>query len=114
MAKETYVYHIIREEDWNKSSLLGFYSPTSLKEEGFIHFSYAKQIPGVVQRFYQNIERLLILKIDTRKLNAKLFDDYVEGVDVFPHLYGELNLDAVAGSYSLKMNEDNQVFWIEE
>ncbi len=40
---------------------------------------------------------LLLLKIDPNKLKAPLKLEEGQPGELFPHLYGELNLDAVVG-----------------
>ncbi|MAF78053.1 MAG: hypothetical protein CME63_08920 [Halobacteriovoraceae bacterium] len=104
------IYHIIKAQDWKEAQKVGTYAPESLKNEGFIHFSKADQILGVANSFYKNQNDLLILRVDPDKLKAELkieppLEAPMSGV-LFPHLYGELNLDAVEGSVNFTMNED--------
>lgn len=89
-----HLYHLIGEKDWAALQGQKAYSPQSLTEEGFIHFSLLNQLPGVVKRFYSQRTDLLVLKIDPQKLQSELRFDPADG-DKFPHLYGPLNLDAV-------------------
>lgn len=91
---EGYVYHLIGESDWAALRGQKWYSPQSLSDEGFIHFSLLNQLPGVVKRFYSERHDLLVLKIDTKKLQSELRFEVADD-DEFPHLYGPLNLDAV-------------------
>jgi len=85
------IYHLVEESIWNlvKTS----YAPESLKHEGFIHFSTAEQVDRTYQRFYQG-KSMFLLNVDESKLNAELKFEAADG-ELFPHLYGELNLDAI-------------------
>tara|TARA_R110002049_G_scaffold31318_6_gene106262 strand:- start:550 stop:834 length:285 start_codon:yes stop_codon:yes gene_type:complete len=85
------IYHLVQKEIWKNVSTE--YSPTSLKDEGFIHFSTHEQVKGTYQRFYADQE-MLLLEIDEKKLKAELKFEEADGM-LFPHLYGSLNLDAV-------------------
>lgn len=85
------IYHLVNPDIWNKVE--NEYAPTSLEHEGFIHFSTKDQVKRTYQRFYQN-QKMLLLNVDENKLKAKLLYESADG-ELFPHLYGALNLDAV-------------------
>ena len=111
---EEYIYHVISQEDWNQVVNSKNYAPPSLNHEGFIHFSFADQIPGVIDRYYRDQKNLLVLKINKQKLLSRLVVEDLAGTGSYPHLYGELNLDAVVANYPLLWNEKNQIYWIED
>ena len=111
--KKEFIYHVISQIDWNKISASEFYDPDSLTSEGFIHFSYKHQIPGVIERYYQNQTGLLVMKVDINKLKSKLEIEHVPETGFFPHLYGSLNMDAVIGVYAILVDEEKIVFWSE-
>ena len=90
------IYHVIRKADWEKALLLGRYEADSLHTEGFIHNSTAGQVAGVLDRYYRDEKDLLLLHIDETKLTAPLRYELAPSVnEMFPHLFGPLNLDAV-------------------
>jgi uncharacterized protein (DUF952 family) len=83
---------------WETAAKQGFYETDSLKEEGFIHLSKQEQVKGVLQRYYKDQKDLLLLHIDENKLTAELKYELAPSVnELFPHLFGRLNLDAVTG-----------------
>ncbi|MDO9086005.1 MAG: DUF952 domain-containing protein [Anaerolineaceae bacterium] len=106
-----FIYHVILQNDWEQVCDNDHYSPGSLAEEGFIHFSFEDQIPGVIERYYQNQESLLILKIDINKLKSKLKLESVAGYGEFPHLFGKLNLDSVTDIYKILRDDSNELIW---
>lgn len=108
-----FIYHLITNSEWEKISQNEYYSPESLDTEGFIHFSQKNQIPDVIERYYKNIQDLMILKIDINKLESKLLYEQVIDHGIFPHLYGRLNLNAVIGVYSITVDNNNQFLWSE-
>jgi uncharacterized protein (DUF952 family) len=68
----------------------------SLAEVGFIHCSYAHQVPRVADALYRGASGLVLLVIDPDRLAAELREEDLDGHgEVFPHLYGPLNQDAV-------------------
>ena len=90
-----FIYHIVLPEVWDRFKSRPSYQPESLATEGFIHCSYPGQLEGVLKRYYRGVEKVLILKIDTEKLLAKLVKEASTGGEMYPHLYGRLNHNAV-------------------
>ena len=90
------IYHVVTLSDWQKALQQGFYEAASLATEGFIHTSKEEQVKGVLQRYYKDQTGLLLLHIDENKLTAPLKYELAPSVnEEFPHIYGQLNLDAV-------------------
>lgn len=94
MTAAQVIVHICPRQDWLAAQASGVYRTPSLESVGFIHCSRAEQAPGVLQRFFAGAGDLLLLWIDPQRLRAELRWETADG-DLFPHLYGELNLDAV-------------------
>jgi len=96
------IYHVVTTPKWQLALQQGFYAADSLATEGFIHASNEAQLKGVLERYYQNVPDLLLLHIDETKLTAKLKYELAPSVnEVFPHIYGRLNLDAVVKTIPL-------------
>lgn len=93
------ITHITALDRWREAAAAGSYRADSLDSEGFIHFSLPAQVEATANRFYRGAADLVLLIVETDKLTARLVFEppghpTVEG-EVFPHLYGELNADAV-------------------
>ena len=90
------IYHVVTEANWQNALQKGFYEAESLAKEGFIHTSKAEQVAGVLDRYYKNQSNLFLLHIDETKLTAPLKYELAPSVnEEFPHIFGQLNLDAV-------------------
>ena len=99
------IYHITTPAAWNKARQDDHYLPEGFKQEGFIHCSKMEQIVGVGERYYAGQTGLLILGINPDKLRSKLvFENLIGGDDLFPHIYGPLNLDAVESTAEFGQN----------
>ncbi len=86
------------------------YLPKSLSQEGFIHFSNKEQLLQTAHRYFLDEKDLWVLAVDVDKLNAKLvYEDLLGRGEVFPHLYGPLNLSAVYAINKLKKEDDRFV-----
>jgi uncharacterized protein (DUF952 family) len=89
------ILHITQRQQWEKAQAIGFYQCESLESEGFIHCSTPQQVIRVANAFFAGQPGLVLLCIDSDRLQAELRYDEVEEGESFPHLYGSLNLDAV-------------------
>lgn len=98
------IYHMTKRADWENAQHSGEYHAESLTTQGFIHFSTKDQIVKVANAIYQGQTGLVILCVEESKLNADLRYEppdtnipaqHYTG-EVFPHLYGVLNVDAVS------------------
>ncbi len=90
-----FIYHIVLPEVWKEFKGRPSYQAESLATEGFIHCSYENQVGAVLKRYYSNAGKVLILKLDTEKLRSKLIEEPSTNGEVYPHLYGRLNHNAV-------------------
>lgn len=102
------VLHILKKEDWEAAKASGEYR-ANIEQDGYIHCSTDAQIQRTANKFYHGQHGLLLLVIAPERLRAPLkFEpagnwllenpgrphaDYVG--EMFPHLYGTLNPDAV-------------------
>mgnify|MGYP005861374609 CR=1 FL=1 len=95
----SFILHITTRADWEHAQPQGDYAAPSLAEEGFIHCSTLEQVAGSANRYYAGREDVLLLLIDPMKLTAPLRYEPPKRADradqLFPHIYGRLNLDAV-------------------
>jgi uncharacterized protein (DUF952 family) len=88
------IYHITLPERWAAAQQSGQYTADSLDTEGFIHCSEAGQVERSLNRFYRGVPRVHVLAIDPDRLASRLEYEPAHG-ELFPHIYGPLNLDAV-------------------
>lgn len=91
------IYHIVLPETWANFSKEDYYEAESLTTEGFIHCSFDNQIDGVLQRYYQGVEKILILTIDSDKLTSELINEPSTANEIYPHIYGKINKDSIIG-----------------
>jgi uncharacterized protein (DUF952 family) len=111
------IFHILTRADWRDALQRGRYEPPSLRAEGFIHASTSEQALETANRFFRGAPDLLLLSIDTARLTAELrFEPPIHPGDaraaqLFPHIYGPLNLDAVMGAAEFPCNADGTFLW---
>ena len=98
------ILHITSRAEWADAQARGEYIAPSLNAEGFIHCSTEKQVLHVANAFYRGRNDLVLLLIDESKLKPELKWEAPAGPpapgisesDSFPHIYGAINLSAVA------------------
>lgn len=97
------ILHIVERDRVPES---GFYRAESLDTEGFIHCSTRDQVVWVANQFYRGKTSLVLLVIDPDRVHAEIKYETVEGVGDFPHIYGELNADAIVQAIGFPPNSD--------
>jgi uncharacterized protein (DUF952 family) len=109
------IYHITSRSAWSAARQHGEYRAESLETEGFIHCSTNTQVLPVVEKFYMGQHNLLLLVIDPSLVSSDLKWEPPSGGtpppgvpadELFPHVYGPINLDAVVKAVDLTSNPD--------
>jgi Uncharacterized protein conserved in bacteria len=92
-----FILHLTSRAAWSAAQAHGQYSADSLAGQGFIHCSKVDQILRVADSFYNGQSGLVLLLIDPKLLKSEL--RWEPGTDLaselFPHIYGPINLEAV-------------------
>lgn len=99
----TWLYHLALRGEWQAARTAGTYRRSTrglaLEQVGFIHASYAHQVPATFERFYRDAGAVVLLAIDPNRLKqagvAVRPEPAPESGELFPHLYGALPLEAV-------------------
>ena len=90
------IYHVTTAREWNAAKQKGFYETASLASEGFIHCSEEHQVGNVLEKYFAGKADLVKLVIDTDKLTSRYVQEWSPSIqDIFPHIYGAVNSDAV-------------------
>ena len=78
------------------------------RSDGFIHFSTAAQAAETAARHFAGRADLVLVAVDAAALGDALRHEPSRGGALFPHLYGELPLDAVAWAEPLPLRADGR------
>ena len=101
-----FIFKIIDKDEWNKAKKKGIYSGSSTDiKDGYIHFSEKEQIQETLKKHYPKQENLILLKVQTLKLEHLLWEQASNG-DMYPHLYSPLDVNTVVDEFELSLNED--------
>ena len=101
------IYHLTSREAWAAAQAAGEYEAPSLADEGFIHCSADEaQTLRVAARLYAGASGLLVLDVDTGALRAEVKREPSRSGEIYPHIYGKMNLDAVVRVRDLALDAD--------
>jgi uncharacterized protein (DUF952 family) len=95
-AKPRYAFHYTPVDYFEKYMPGEDYTPAGFAQEGFIHCTDgAENMLKVVNRIYKDDPRdFLVLYIDKTRVKSPI--KYEDREEIYPHIYGPLNVDAIA------------------
>jgi|GEM_PF-708725 len=95
-ARPGEILRITTRPEWEKARADGAYRGDTLATEGFIHCATPKQLPWVVETFYQGRTGLVVLRIEPGKLTSPLkWESPPDSKEEYPHVYGPIDVRAV-------------------
>jgi uncharacterized protein (DUF952 family) len=100
------ILHITQKQQWEQAKLNGSYRGDTLDSEGFIHCSTLEQVIKVANSFFYNQKGLVLLCIESDKVQPEIRYESVENEGTFPHIYGALNIDSVFQVVGFEPDED--------
>ena len=106
-----FVYKICTKAEWLEAKGNGKFngSKKDLKD-GYIHFSDKEQLDVTLSKFFLFEKNLIILKVDTLKLDHLIYEQASDGI-MFPHLYSPLDISNVVDEYEIIQNNNQPNTW---
>ena len=84
----------------------GDWEPPSLASEGFVHLSFAHQVPGTLEVHYADTARMILVDVERASLEPDLRLEPSRGGALFPHLYRPLRRREVRRWWELERGPD--------
>ena len=101
------IYKICPASAWREAERQGVYRGSADDvRDGFIHFSTASQVAGTAKKHFFGQTGLFLIEVDADVLGKALRWETSRNDELFPHLYGELDLGAVTGVLSMLAQSD--------
>lgn len=101
------IFHITKRVEWERAEREGVYRIPTLASEGFIHCSRSEQVVRVANTLFRGQTGLVLLEIDTGRVGAEIrYENCEGGQEVFPHIYGALDLSSVVRVAAFEPGED--------
>lgn len=103
------IYKICPASLWREAEAAGVFrgSPVDLRD-GFIHFSTAALVAETAAKHFAGASDLVLLQVDAGRLGDRVKWEPSRGGALFPHLYGALDLAAVAWVAPLPLGPDGR------
>lgn len=103
------IYKICPRALWREAEEAGRFTGAPVDHaDGFIHFSTADQVAETASRHFAGVPNLVLVGIDADALGDALRYEPSRGGALFPHLYGDLRLDAVRSVTDLPIGPDGR------
>jgi len=101
------IYKICPASAWREAERQGVYRGNADDiSDGFIHFSTSPQVTETARKHFAGQTGLFLIAVDAEALGAALRWEPSRNDELFPHLYGELDLGAVTGIYDMRARSD--------
>ena len=102
------IYKISPASAWREAERQGVYKGSADDaRDGFIHFSTASQVAETARKHYFGQTGLFLIAVDADALGENLRWERSRNDELFPHLYGELDLRAVVAiHYNMRARSD--------
>lgn len=104
-----HLYHLCLRPAWQAAQATGAYDGgRGSGPDGFIHLSTAEQVAESAALHFAGVADLVLLTVDGAGLPPELRWEASRGGALFPHLYGDLPLNAVLAVDPLPLDAEGK------
>jgi uncharacterized protein (DUF952 family) len=103
-SKVPVLYKIMSKQEWETAQVQGIYEGSEVdRTDGFIHLSAAHQVRATAQKHFSGKADLVLISVREKNLVHNLKWEVSRGGDLFPHIYGPLQLSAISEVIALPL-----------
>lgn len=103
----TLIYKLLDAPSWMAAQAAGVFKGSAVDaRDGFIHFSDAAQAQETARLHFKGACDLVLLSVESTRFGEALKWEASRGGALFPHLYGDLPVDAVIEARALELDAD--------
>ncbi|MBU9711502.1 DUF952 domain-containing protein [Evansella tamaricis] len=100
------IFHLLTKSEWEKAQREGVYWPESLDIEGYIDCFTKEQLIKEGKDVLPGVEKVILLEIYSNDLESLVvLEDTTESGNLYPHVYGHINLSAIKGVHEIKRSQ---------
>ena len=100
------IFKVVSNSEWMKAELDGEFRGASIDlQDGYIHFSTADQVEETLKRHFAGQADLILVSVDSDSLTDLRWEPSRNG-ELFPHLYGNLELSSVISTWELPIGKN--------
>lgn len=101
------LYKVLSADAWQQAELDGMFRGVGIDlEDGFIHLSARDQVKEMVAKYFANQDDLVLVSLDEDRLGDSLRWEASPNGVLFPHVHGDIPLQAVESVDPLPIGED--------
>ena len=101
------IYKICAASAWREAERQGvFRGSADDARDGFIHFSIASQVAETARKHFFGQTGLFLIAVNADALDESLRWERSRNDELFPHLYGELDIGMVTAVLSMHARSD--------
>jgi uncharacterized protein (DUF952 family) len=106
---DLFAYKILTKDQYDQLKTDGTFkgAPVDL-QDGYIHMSTREQAAETAAKHFAGQDNLVMLMIDLAPFGEAVKWEESRGGALFPHLYADLPLSAVAGKVVLRLDEQGR------
>lgn len=106
---ELFAYKILTSDQYDQLKAEGTFkgAPVDLAD-GYIHLSTREQAAETAAKHFAGQDNLVMVMVDLAPFGEAIKWEVSRGGALFPHLYADLPLSAVAGKVVLRLDEQGQ------
>lgn len=90
------IFHLATPSEWDDAQATGRIAPASLASEGFVHCSTEGQVAATIERHFDGVDELVLLRLHPDGLADALRWEESRPGEAFPHVYRAIDLAEVA------------------
>lgn len=104
---DLFAFKLLRPEEWTTWRESGTFtgSPVDLAD-GYIHLSAREQVRETAAKWFADVDPAILVMVDLPPLGDTVKWEPSRGGALFPHVYGTIPSDAVAGHSKLRLGSD--------
>ena len=106
---DLFAYKILTKDQYDQLKTDGTFkgAPVDL-QDGYIHMSTREQAAETAAKHFAGQDHLVMVMVDLAPLREAIKWEESRGGALFPHLYADLPLSAVAGKVILRLDEQGK------
>lgn len=104
-----HIYILVRPNTWETATRARLFYEVSLSSEGFIHACEWRQLNRVANAYFRDADTLVLAAINPARVKPPIrWEESRSTGDIYPHIYGPLNMDAVTPVQLLEREPDGR------
>lgn len=101
------LFKVVSKTTWQAAEREGVFRGVGIDvADGFIHLSAAGQVVETVEKHFAGQTDLVLVSVDADALGETLKWEPSRGGALFPHVYGEISIEAVIEVVALPRSDD--------